>query len=294
MKSTQLPKTNPNQPDQKGKTLSVSQLLKKYQSYADSPLRKFGDHSRKIESFSIRNLMPQVNDSDPKKDCISDNQSFDNSVDSKRSKHSNISAPAGPVLLNLYEDSNLNDSQSMNSSDKLSSDRSVSNNSVTESPARVSQFPSSPYRKSTFFNKKGSSKRNRDSLSEEKREERKVDSFNQNFEDDSFVQNPLKHSRQLSSSIFNQESAQDNSPLIDSGSGSQKQIGSLHGVPNDSKSQASKATSISNLAKQMAKIKIEIDQKKKIKSLYDFICSRFKEIAQETASDSNLPQISLL
>ena len=298
--------------NQSQKLISVTSLLKNYQQYADSPMRKFGEYhstkqiidnkvSRKTsDSFnspSVKGIRVNFNSDAPELDS-------DVSIESRNSKHSNISAPA-PVISNFYEASNANDSN-IHFSDLSSADRSNSNSgSAVNSPSmnRTVNILASPCGKSAFFkprlhngnnqqdtNEKSDSEEEAEGREEEYKSEKSEIIEMKPGEDDSFVKAAVtKHSRNMSSSILDSK-LHFGSPLVDSQMPIRKgKSPTFYGTQGTSlggevKPLVPEKVTMNQLAKNMAKVKIEIDKKKSIMALYEYLFSKAKEMANQEPS----------
>ena len=285
------------------KLLTVSNLLKKYQHYADSPMRKLGEPqtfkptfdgkisrvtSESINSPSVQAVKVNFNSDAPEIDS-------DISIDSKHSNHSNLSAPA-PAISNFYEASNTNDSN-IQYTDLSSGERSA-NNSVVNSPSRIANFLPSPCGKSSFFKPRVHDTGNRintdkgnDSEEDGDEEEDNNNDQSETKEEDSFVQRPvIKHSRNMSDSNMESKLNFGGSPLDPRSlvrKGFSPAVHSVGGLFNKTKSPVTPLTeklTMNQIAKQMAKVKMEIDKKKTIMGLYDYVFSKAKQMANQEPS----------
>jgi len=272
----------------KANVLNTSLLLKSYHNYADSPMRKLGEASQPKPVLDPRSSVKTSASSKSRRNNLqlhfysdvnrSDAES-DHSVDSRHSKESYASAPAGQFL----EIQNLAEYSNMQLSDLSSTERSASS-STTQSPAiTAGKNFTSPIGKSAFFKKKDGkilnleeTMRKVDTQEDEREEETQQDQEREECKDQ---EQESQHIPEQSSRFIEET---ESSILIPRMSSEDQ-----YTPNNDQKPQTIDKNSINQIAKQMAKLKIEIDRKKVIIAFYEFIMAKAKQVTnQELESES--------
>ncbi len=256
------PKTN---------VLNTSNLLKSYHNYADSPMRRLGEASQPKLNLDPRSSIKTSDSSKSRRNNLnlhfysdvnrSDVES-DHSVDSRHSKESYASAPTGIEIQNLAEYSN------MQFSDLSSTERSASS-STTQSPAILAgKNFTSPIGKSAFFKRKESKILNLEDTM------RKVDTQEDEREEEcKDIEQESQHTPEQSSRFIEETESSIIIPRLPSED--------QHTPNNDQKPQIIDKNSINQIAKQMAKLKIEIDRKKVIIAFYEFIMGKAKQVTNQ-------------